>query len=420
MESPLNWTRIVPLCILLVLPVAAAQAEQAIINCKGQLSEDQLIGLLTTRVDDVYVQAIVKQCGVRFPLTADTEHRLRAAGASDAVIAAVRARAPKPPEKPLSKSDDAAREQKLWDGAKDGKSRERLEDYLRQFSRGQHASEARDKLSKLTRVEELRGEIRLAKEGGQWQGAEVLLKELAALWPEDEEMRTWKNWVSEERARKSDDEAREQKLWESAKDGKIAERLQDYLRQFPKGQYAAEARDKLSKLTKVEELRGKIRQAKDGGQWQEAEARLKELEALMPEDEEMRSLKNWAAEAKRRSELALITWLDPLTRLMWARKDNGSDVNWNQAMSYCRQLRLGGFLDWRLPEIGELEGIYDPSLKTLYKVKGAIELSGWLWSATRGESDSAWNFLFTEGKRYPYLLDLSDFGRALCVRDSRE
>jgi hypothetical protein len=185
---------------ILVFFLLGLQAQQAPINCKGPLTEEQLIGLLAAKVDDARVQAIVTQCGVGFRLTLEVERRLHAAGASDAVIAVAGARAPKPPGKPPSKSDDAAREQKLWEGARDGKSAERLEDYLRQFPEGQHASEARDKLSKLTKAEELRGKIRQAKEEGQWQESEGRLKELEALTPEDEEMRTWKNWVSEERA----------------------------------------------------------------------------------------------------------------------------------------------------------------------------------------------------------------------------
>jgi TonB family protein len=84
------------MAMILVFPLSALQAQQAPINCKGPLSQEQLIGLLKAKVDDVRVQAIVKQCGVGFLLTADTERRLRAAGASDAVIAVARTRGPKP------------------------------------------------------------------------------------------------------------------------------------------------------------------------------------------------------------------------------------------------------------------------------------------------------------------------------------
>jgi hypothetical protein len=43
------------------------------------------------------------------------------------------------------------------------------------------------------------------------------------------------------------------------------------------------------------------------------------------------------------------TWTDPATSLMWAKKDNGSDVDWNQASAYCSTLQIAGYSDWRLP-----------------------------------------------------------------------
>src|ERR1035437_10122075 len=49
------------------------------------------------------------------------------------------------------------------------------------------------------------------------------------------------------------------------------------------------------------------------------------------------------------------TWTDPATGLMWTKKDNGSDVDWNQASAYCSNLQLAGYKDWRLPNIEELQ-----------------------------------------------------------------
>src|ERR1700741_4087914 len=53
------------------------------------------------------------------------------------------------------------------------------------------------------------------------------------------------------------------------------------------------------------------------------------------------------------------SWTDPSTGLTWAARDNGKDVSWKGAMKYCQNLRLGGFSDWRLATLAELEGIYD-------------------------------------------------------------
>ena len=48
--------------------------------------------------------------------------------------------------------------------------------------------------------------------------------------------------------------------------------------------------------------------------------------------------------------------------LMW-QKDEGSELNWEEAMKYCRELNLGGHSDWRLPTIREIGSILDLSFK---------------------------------------------------------
>jgi hypothetical protein len=122
-------------------------------------------------------------------------------------------------------------------------------------------------------------------------------------------------------------------------------------------------------------------------------------------------------------------WKDPATRLMWTKKDNGNDMNWQKARNYCRNLRLAGCSDWRLPSIDELSDIYDPRADvvgvmgsgspTIWHVKGNLQLSGWQWSNTQGNvSWEAWLFLFANGERYSSPLLGSGLDRALCVRRS--
>jgi formylglycine-generating enzyme required for sulfatase activity len=98
-------------------------------------------------------------------------------------------------------------------------------------------------------------------------------------------------------------------------------------------------------------------------------------------------------------------WKDGATGLMWTLKDNGTDVDWNQASAYCANLRLGRNSDWRLPTIDELQDIYDHTANVNgYRVEGNLLLSGWHWSSSqKNASGQAW-LSTTAGHRSPPLL----------------
>jgi hypothetical protein len=129
------------------------------------------------------------------------------------------------------------------------------------------------------------------------------------------------------------------------------------------------------------------------------------------------------------------TWTDPTTGLMWTKQDNGSDVDWNQASTYCSNLQLAGYKDWRLPTLEELQGIDDPSVSlqamndfgaVKVHVKGNLKLTGWQWSSIQGDApgkpwQGAWMFDFIGDKPgNPGFIGFSYNMRALCVRRSRE
>jgi len=137
------------------------------------------------------------------------------------------------------------------------------------------------------------------------------------------------------------------------------------------------------------------------------------------------------AEQQRQQQEASETWTDPATGLMWTKKDNGSDVNWQQAMDYCKRLQLAGHGDWRLATIDELPGIYDASVNIpgqssdggpfTWHVKGNLQLSGYQWSRSQmTDSGSTWGFTFDDGRRFYNILGSGGNGRALCVRRSGE
>ena len=107
---------------------------------------------------------------------------------------------------------------------------------------------------------------------------------------------------------------------------------------------------------------------------------------------------------------------DPETGLMWTKEDNGKDINWYEANEYRERLSLGGYTDWRLPTIEELEKLYDPKKAN---IRDPFQLTGrWVWSSTKRSPDFPLLFGFVIGERYSALLVDPGNSRALCVRRS--
>jgi hypothetical protein len=93
------------------------------------------------------------------------------------------------------------------------------------------------------------------------------------------------------------------------------------------------------------------------------------------------------------------SWKDSATGLTWTVKDNGAAVSPNEGNNYCSRLRAGGFSDWRLPTIDELEALFDSKLKKEYKAKGPIELSDPCLLSGTTNSAGTWTFCFNSGGR---------------------
>ena len=55
------------------------------------------------------------------------------------------------------------------------------------------------------------------------------------------------------------------------------------------------------------------------------------------------------------------TITDNLTGLMWQRVPLSTTSTWNGAIDYCNNLTLAGYTDWRLPNVLELESLYNAS-----------------------------------------------------------
>jgi hypothetical protein len=82
-------------------------------------------------------------------------------------------------------------------------------------------------------------------------------------------------------------------------------------------------------------------------------------------------------------------WItDSRTDLMWAPAPD-RNFNQNEADTYAKSLRMGGFSDWRLPTRKELKSLWKPSEE--YKVHPAFRVTDrWAWSAEMTAPPAGW------------------------------
>ena len=132
-------------------------------------------------------------------------------------------------------------------------------------------------------------------------------------------------------------------------------------------------------------------------------------------------------------------WVDPATKLMWDGRDNGIAVTWHKAASYCRDLRLAGYSDWRLATLDELASLVDQGATCQDRfghietcpinfgnvrphVRGGLSLTGNPWSSNREINrfgkpyGDGWFFDFVTSKPSGDLQNFRNMKYALCVR----
>jgi hypothetical protein len=94
------------------------------------------------------------------------------------------------------------------------------------------------------------------------------------------------------------------------------------------------------------------------------------------------------------------TVTDKLTGLMWVKAPHSLEGNsggqvWEDAIDFCNGLNFGGYSDWRLPNVRELQSVIDygqyyPALPSGHPFRD-VKLS-YYWSSTThvGHADRAW------------------------------
>ncbi len=117
---------------------------------------------------------------------------------------------------------------------------------------------------------------------------------------------------------------------------------------------------------------------------------------------------------------------DAKTWLMWQQEDDGVIRNWGDGQKYCSSLDLGGYSDWRVPTLEELESIidksYTPTIDTSYlkNIKSddyrSSEKKMAYWSSTKKTSNDAfaWGVIFQDGTSGNGSIDNLNYIR--CVR----
>jgi len=88
------------------------------------------------------------------------------------------------------------------------------------------------------------------------------------------------------------------------------------------------------------------------------------------------------------------------TGLIWQAVDDGQLRNWADANQYCADLALGGYDDWRLPRVDELQTIVDysrsyPAIDSVFAP--CISSAYWTSSTVVGSAVVLWYVEFAQG-----------------------
>ena len=118
---------------------------------------------------------------------------------------------------------------------------------------------------------------------------------------------------------------------------------------------------------------------------------------------------------------------DRRTGLEWTRADGERSLSWAAADDYCRSLVLAGRDDWRLPEIAELQALYDERQRQPCgatedcRLDPVIDLTDpYVWSATARGVGTRFYINFQFGTTFSPNTPPTLVRRVLCVRSASQ
>lgn len=117
----------------------------------------------------------------------------------------------------------------------------------------------------------------------------------------------------------------------------------------------------------------------------------------------------------RDSETGIVT--DHVTGIMWQDNVLSPAMNWATAVETCESLSLGGYDDWRLPIIEELESIVDYGRSSLAVdpiFVNTAEKTYWSYTTYTAYTPSIWSINYSHGSTN--YLSASNNYYVMCVR----
>ena len=122
-------------------------------------------------------------------------------------------------------------------------------------------------------------------------------------------------------------------------------------------------------------------------------------------------------------------WKDPDTSLIWQKHIGNRGYSWYDAKTYCENMVLDGFSDWRVPTINELSTLLTErpyrnprsSTKKTFIKKDLFDTMGmyvqWFWTSEEYDNRCGWFIGFYDGEQHYHVKGAKEYVR--CVRGGK-
>jgi len=172
---------------MLILSPALAQAQAKAPVCpqSSPLTEAQVTQMVRIKVTPSVITGPVKACGIAFDPTQEAIEGLQSAGATDDVLAAVKAA-----------DGPTKREQAAWEAIGGSTDQAKLEAFLKQYPDGKNAQGAKRRVRNL-KIDAVSLDVRSALDAQQWDKAEELIAQFKPIGdsPDEDRIKDWKQEI---------------------------------------------------------------------------------------------------------------------------------------------------------------------------------------------------------------------------------